>query len=394
MQCEEIGYNKALELLHNCSTKHGFLAAQNKTDNGNYDRVWARDSMICGIAAIISEDKKLIKTLKNSLKTLMKYQHKQGEIPSNVDPLKKQVSYGGTAGRVDAQLWFLIGFGQYIRKTKDVEFLNKHMPSFEKTINLVQIYEFNHKNLIYIPKTGDWADEYIQDGYVLYDQVLYYQAFKEYAELLKNLKKSNKKAKDKAENIRETIRQNYWLDKKNLEKAFHKNLFKRYADKKYEYFLPFFNPSKYGTHFDLFANSLTILCGIADEKQTKKVHKFVDNLKKTPPCFFPVITKRDILWKELENNYGKSFRNNPYEYHNGGIWPMTLGFYSASSSNKNGKNKVCNMIDELNKKRNWEFNEVFHGRSKRPHGTPYQAWSAAGAIIAHQSIENNKEVFP
>lgn len=45
-----ISYSKAIELLQRCSSEQGFLAsAQNIS---NYKRVWARDGVICGLAAL------------------------------------------------------------------------------------------------------------------------------------------------------------------------------------------------------------------------------------------------------------------------------------------------------------------------------------------------------
>ena len=51
---KNIDYKKAIELLQNASSKEGFLAsAKNIT---NYKKVWARDGVICGLAALASAD--------------------------------------------------------------------------------------------------------------------------------------------------------------------------------------------------------------------------------------------------------------------------------------------------------------------------------------------------
>ncbi|MFP4656665.1 MAG: amylo-alpha-1,6-glucosidase [Candidatus Woesearchaeota archaeon] len=388
---EHESYGMAVDLLRKCSRKDGFIAAKERTTNGNYHRVWARDSMICGIAAIMSGEPELLKTMKDSLKTLMRFQHEQSEIPSNVNPETKGTSYGGTAGRVDAQLWFLIGFSQYVKKTKDMAFLRRYFNNFEKNIKLIRVYEFNHKNLIYVPKSGDWADEYVQEGYVLYDQILYHQAFKEYAYLLRKLGRSPKKAYEKAGIIKDTLQKNYWFKTSNVKHSYHRQLYERALADAKPFFMPFFNAAEYGKYFDLLANSLTILCGIATPTQARKIQDYVSAHHSLPPSFFPVITKKDRLWKELENNYRNHFRNKPHEYHNGGIWPMTLGFYAASKKKKG--RMIYAGIQDLNRKNNWEFNEVYHGKTKRPHGTKFQAWSAAGAVIAYQASFNDMEVF-
>ena len=60
-----VTFHKALALLHQVSTKNGFLASAENTSN--YQRVWARDGVICGLAALASADEKLIATFKNTL---------------------------------------------------------------------------------------------------------------------------------------------------------------------------------------------------------------------------------------------------------------------------------------------------------------------------------------
>ena len=41
----------------------------------------------------------------------------------------------------------------------------------------------------------------------------------------------------------------------------------------------------------------------------------------------------------------------------------------------------------------WSFPEYLHGQKYTPGGTQYQGWSAAAAIIAHNSLFENKQVF-
>ena len=112
-----LAYNKAIALLHKVSTPTGFTAAAVAEDN--YCRVWTRDSVVCGLAALLTHDEKLIETFKNSLVTIWKHQHAAGFLPSNVDANNK-VSYGGTAGRADAPAWAVIGLCMYSIHTKDL----------------------------------------------------------------------------------------------------------------------------------------------------------------------------------------------------------------------------------------------------------------------------------
>ncbi len=88
------GYKRALELLHAASTRNGFVAAVKEEDN--YRRIWTRDSALCGLAALSSDDEALKQTFKKSIETIFHHQHKDGFIPSNV-------SVDGTLCRLFAQ---------------------------------------------------------------------------------------------------------------------------------------------------------------------------------------------------------------------------------------------------------------------------------------------------
>ncbi|MGD9275831.1 MAG: glycoside hydrolase 100 family protein [Candidatus Pacearchaeota archaeon] len=399
-------YEKSIQILKSCSTPFGFRAAQ--ISEGPYSRIWGRDSMICSIAALTTNDKSLIKQVKKSLKTLLKFQHKQGQIPSNVDMKTKRVSYGWSAGRIDALLWFLIGFSQYVKRTHDRRFLKKHYEAYKKAFRLAQVYEFNNRGFIYVPKGGDWADEFIQEGYVLYDELLYYRAFEEFISLRKKIYKKNDFYEKKKSEIRKKILTNFLPNKskKNSESVYNKILFeKTLQKKKYHtpYLLPFFSPSSYGFRFDGFANTLAILFGILDKKNEKKLLKYVFNNfgKKTNyllPAFSPPITKKDPEWQHLIENYSIKFKNKPHEYHNGGLWPVVTGFFAAAISKKNPKEARnyllgINKANSQNGKSSWDFYEYLNSKNFKAKGTKKQAWSAAAGIIAYNSVIKKEACF-
>jgi len=204
------GYRRSIDLLRECATEYGFLATPQEHDN--YRRIWGRDSVIMGLAALLSGDEELIDASRRSLETLARNQGPHGEIPSNVDPATGRVSYGGTAGRVDADLWFVVGSGIYWRLTGDDEFLNRVVEALERARFLLGAWEFNTRGLLYIPPTGDWADEYLQSGYVLYDQLLYLQAQYEYCAIHKHLHQSeNHDLLDRVARLKHLIRANYYF---------------------------------------------------------------------------------------------------------------------------------------------------------------------------------------
>lgn len=381
-------YQKAIALLHEVSTANGFLASAENTSN--YKRVWARDGVICGLAALASGDEKLIATFKKTLETLAQHQHKIGTIPSNVffSEDKIEVSYGGLAGRVDAVTWFVIGVCQYVYYTKDVAFLEKNKVALEKCLSLLDAWEFNNKHLLYVPLSGNWADEYITDGYVLYDQLLRIWALRSYNHFAKETQLS-----EKIDSIKNQVEVNFQpntIGEKFHERAYNELDFKGYMPCS-------FSPSGYKTNFDAFANSLAVILNIGtDAMQNSILHHATTLASETKlelvPAFWPPIFESDEHWNLLKNNCKYEFRNFPYEFHNGGSWSMVNGFLGLALLSKSETKKattILNKIQEANALGNYSFYENFNTNTEAPNGVSFCAWSAAAEVMLQQSLNTN-----
>jgi glycogen debranching enzyme len=403
------GYRKAMQLVYDCSRKEGFLASP--TDSDNYRRIWARDGVIVGLAALMSAETALIDTFRATLETLAGYQGPHGEIPSNVDPGSGRVSFGGMTGRVDADLWFVIGCGEYWKETEDEHFIGRMLPAINKVRFLLGAWEYNNRGLLYVPATGDWADEYIQSGYVLYDQLLYLQALRTIA----TLRSEREGATDhdlmtRNSRLKHLIRANYWFEDGDdiPDDVYHEIIYKKArkaADRcAKRYWLPFFSPHGYGYRFDGFANVLASLLDVADDDIRRSVDRYIsDEIIQTGihllPAFHPVIKPVDGDWEELKITFSYHFKNRPYEFQNGGLWPMVTGFYCADLARRGKRdlaNRFLNGIHTANAMemggKPWAFPEYVHGRELTPGGTRCQCWSAAAAIMGHQSL-NGKPIF-
>lgn len=405
-EAETAGYDKAVELLHACSTADGFVASPSHSDN--YRRIWARDGAIISLAALLTGDGELIDTACQTLKTLARYQGPHGEIPSNVDPITDRISYGGTTGRVDADLWFIIGCGECWRVTGDNDFLETVLPGLEKVRFLLGAWEFNNRGLIYVPLTGDWADEYLHNGYVLYDQLLYLQCqrtlFRVHAAVHGS---SDHVLQEKFSRLRHLIRANYWFGGGAAsDDAYHEVLYRKglqaachCADR---HWMPSFSPSGYGYRFDAFANVLASLLGVADDEQRGKVDAFIageliNDGMPLLPAFHPVIEPLDEDWEHLQMMFSYTFKNKPYEFHNGGLWPMVTGFYVADLAYRHKTREARRYLQAIHRANAmvmdgeaWGFPEYIHGQKLTPGGVRHLGWSAAGAIIAHRALDGQR----
>jgi len=397
---------QALSLIQRCCTVDGFLASP--TEHANYRRIWARDGVIISLAALMANDAQLQQGVRNTLKTLARYQGPHGEIPSNVDTVTQRVSYGGTTGRVDASLWFIIGCGEYWQASGDNAFIEEYYPVLEKVRYLIGAWEFNNRGLIYVPQAGDWADEYLQSGYVLYDQLLYLQAQRTLYKIQSYIQQTEDHLfLERITHLKHLIQKNYWLHDNGdqVNNVYHNVLYEkglRATESCVDnYWLPFFLPTGYGYRFDAFANVLASLFNVANPQQTDLVDSYISNIVNPElpllPAFYPVIKPKDADWDELQMTFSYTFKNNPYEYHNGGLWPMITGFYVADLAQRRKNSDAERYLDAIDSGNSlgkngeqWSFYEYLHGRDLTPGGTCQLGWSAAATVIGHHSLKNEQ----
>ncbi|MGD2109103.1 MAG: glycoside hydrolase 100 family protein [Phycisphaerae bacterium] len=404
-----VGLAKATDILNECATEDGFLASP--TTKANYRRVWARDGTIIGLAALQTGNERLIDTARRTFLTLAEHQGPHGEIPSNVERVSGRVSYGGTAGRVDADLWFVIGVGEYWEATGDRETLECLVSAVERVSFLLGAWEYNNRGLLYIPQTGDWADEYLQCGYVLYDQLLYLQALRTLRLIHRVVHGTVDDAlAERIERLARLIHANYWSRKNGgiPGDAYHRVMYRKGRDtrqcREARYWLPSFAPQGYGYRFDAFANVLASLLNVATDAQRDSVDAYIrellaDRTIRLLPAFHPVIRPVDDDWEDLQTTFSYAFKNKPHEYHNGGLWPMITGFYAADLAQRGDMEaaRACLLgIHEANalpmEGKPWSFPEFVHGSEYTPGGTRHQGWSAAAAVIADAAL-SGRTVF-
>ena len=140
-----IAYKKALAVMRSASSANGFLASTIQTDN--YARVWTRDGVICGIAALASGELDLIDTFKQTLVTIFSNQHEDGFMPSNV-ATNGNVSYGGIVGRVDNPSWAILGLCLYAQQTPNMDFAKQNKTPVEKAFSVMAPGELNGKQFM------------------------------------------------------------------------------------------------------------------------------------------------------------------------------------------------------------------------------------------------------
>lgn len=381
--------DSALKTIYQAISEDGILASSIPIDN--YARVWSRDAVMTGIVGVLLEDKTIIDGLKSSLITLGNQQSSYGQIPSNVyfDKEKEafQVSFGTLSGRVDATTWWIIGACIYGKL--DTHFADTYKHKVYAALNILNAWEMNNRGLIDTPMGGNWADEYLTFGYTLYDNVLRYWSLKLVASLYKD-----SEIEEKSHKIKEIIEANFNVNSAST-LQFHKKAYEQIKNNSYDYWMSSFSASGYNTKWDMAGNSLALLLGLNDsERIVAFLEKLgVENGHNMFPVFYPIIKETDSEWNLLVQNHNYHFKNKPYHFHNGGAWPIFLGWLSLALHLNGANNYAKKILEnyELLMTQNEEnmFREYWDTENLKPHGTNSLCFSAAGYLMMKEYNYNN-----
>ncbi len=373
---------QAFQVLKNSSTAAGFLATA--TGDENYNRVWSRDSAITALAILLHEREELYPSVKASILTLAQQQNDQGLIPSNVAVAATEnasVSYGTLVGRVDAQTWWLIQTCLYLSKTQDLELKTKlKAPAFQ-VLNLLDAWEFNARHLVYTPLGGNWADEYILSGYTLYDNLLRYWALK----LCSSCWPEVQQLQQKILLVRNAIEHNFCSTKPTSEQTLHPRIFQTLQKQQIPFLPACFDAAQYTLQWDAAANGLALLLGFEIPGLTAYIKKFESEQQQIfIPSFWPVIQKQDAAWALLENQYNYSFKNEPYQFHNGGSWTVMSGILAMGLQKQSTElaRQIAQSYEQfLEQTDTFHFSEYISTNDFKPGGKQQMCFSASGYLF-------------
>ncbi len=368
----------ALEvLLHNA---HGPYHGLPRTAGWGYPEPYTRDLMFSILGIAVSENQKLLESIRKVLETLAKTQTERGHIPSLVHDKEDR-------GSSDTTPLFLLGVGIFRKTSGEHNFLQD---AVRKALTWMEYQSPSDRHLVAQQPTSDWRDEQWVTGYGLYLNTLVYS----YLRLMGQ--------NEKAEVMRREMSR-FIITGGTTHRHVHEGLVVKHK--------PYYAFWSYKIHsserFDLLGNSLAILSGIASPSRAEEMISWIEEecaaMKERgdlaidlPPNFFPFIKPEDPDW-----HYRYSAYNNPGEYHNGGIWPFVCGFYVAAlvaakrytlASEKlvvlthNIKVSFTGSVD-------FGFNEWLKAQDGKPMGQDWQTWSAALYLYAVKCVEEKRTPF-
>ena len=395
----DMAYEKAQAVLARECSPLGLMASPE-----GYPHVWARDSVITSLGAILTpghED-----CLRTSLQTLAGQQSDLGAIPNNVSVATGRLDHTN-AGSMDSNLWYILGHYINHRMTSDTDFLRAHWPSLERALLWLRYQDSNGCGLLEVHEAADWADLLANRFNILYDNVLWYAALRAMAKMAATLEKDGAQYDEMASDVRHKLRIVLWVGPESAEEwgptcpghtewqhtlsQVDPVLVKR------PFFLPYVAFRDYGDYCDVFGNLLSVLFGVANPAQERRILDYLYQVGIAEP--YPVRVLHPPIYpgsKDWREYYRNNNLNLPDQYHNGGIWPFVGGFYVAvlvkTGRQEEARRQLVKLaeVNRLGMNEEWEFNEWCHGRTGRPMGYPHQAWSAGMYVYAHRCVAEGK----
>ena len=323
---------------------------------------------MAGVAGLLVRDPVITAGLVRTLERLRELQGAEGQIASNFEMRQRgapHVSFGTLAPRLDATTWYLVGIALAAKAGAiDPE---PYRTSVQAVVRLLDAIEYNGRHLVYVPAGGNWADEYVYDGYVLYDQVLRAWGLRLCGAVFRESAFA-----DKAQAIDERIAVAYGP-----------------SDEAPRPHPPAaFSPLGVRDTFDLAACALLALSGTAPLLGAMALDFIAGHFLARdvlPPAFHPVIEEGHPDWPALRAYHLHGFRNRPHEYHNGGVWPIWLGWLALALAHTGRTGDLARLRAlveaRLAAQADFAFEEYWHGLTGAPGGTPSMAYTATGLLF-------------
>jgi hypothetical protein len=364
-------------LLHNA---HGSYHGLPRTAGWGYPEPYTRDLMFSILGIGISENPKLIESIRKVLVTLSTNQTDRGHIPSLVSDKEDR-------GSSDTTPLFLLCVSIFRKITGEHDFLQN---AISKALIWMEYQSPTDRYLVAQQPTSDWRDEQWVIGYGLYVNTIVYS----YLRLMDQHGRADMMLKEMRK---------FTITGGVQPRHVHEGLAIKHK--------PYFALWSYKIHnserFDLLGNSLAILSGISTLSRAEEMISWIEEecacMKKRgelaldlPPNFFPFIKPEDTDWRSRYEIY-----NLPGEYHNGGIWPFICGFYVAAlvAAKKYtlAMEKLVALTHSIKISSNgsvdFGFNEWLKAQNSKAMGQDWQTWSAALYLYAVKCVEEKRTPF-
>jgi glycogen debranching enzyme len=143
-------HERATDILQRCATSQGFRGS---ALNAGYPQIWAPDSAITALGAVVTGSETMLAAIRASLDTLAQFQSETGLIPLNVNPENGYIS-AENAGALDSNLWYVLLHYLHWLRSGDMDYLCRSWSSIDRAINWLTYQDMNECGLLETPEAA------------------------------------------------------------------------------------------------------------------------------------------------------------------------------------------------------------------------------------------------
>lgn len=377
---------RAIALLRANLTPAGVLAAAPtaRAEARGYTAIFGRDAAITALGMVVSGDRALERGAIAGLATLAAHQAPNGQIPKFVAPARREADFW-YLGCIDATLWWLVAVTlvdqSYAARGRRAGLGRRFRREIARAITWLQAQEHQRFFLLQQNEASDWADIMPRSGFVLYTNALWYR--------VKRMFDLPHTAETRA-----SLNGLFHPFSAGIAEYRRARLLNEYVVKRArarDLYLSFVNFSFFGEEGDVFGNLLAVLSGALSVSASRRTLDALRERKVHDP--YPVravvrpIRRKSALWRPY---MARHRQNSPWQYHNGGAWPMIGGFWIAALVRCGRRREARAALAQLARAcalDDWAFSEWLHGKSGKPRGMRGQSWNAAAFLFAQHLVD-------
>jgi glycogen debranching enzyme len=397
---------RSIDLLERASSTLGFVASPSFD---HYAQLWARDAAISSLGAIVTGEPDLIETAVRTMTSLARATTPLGQVAAVIQ-LDSESWDWGEGGVVDATAWYVILTAAVMEVTGDSTLADKHWPTVSKAMEWLRHQDVTGSGLISAAPSTDWMDSsLVRSGRTLSLNGLYHWAAVSTAKVARIVGEEPPVDPD---DLAWRINALFWptgevgperlmLLDQPPEQFPHGALISAYREatgRRRRHYLSHVIHSHFDEHCDVLANLVLICTEVADPEKSRVILDHlraasVDDPYPSRSLAEPVDPKEpsSMFVTEVETHLNPRWRNEPYQYHNGGIWPFVGGFHTAALALQGRDAEASTSLSKLaaaNELDGWGFHEWLHGVSGEPRGARGQTWNAGTYLLAEAAIRN------
>ncbi|MCG5515180.1 MULTISPECIES: glycoside hydrolase 100 family protein [unclassified Ectothiorhodospira] len=327
----------------------------------------------------------------------------------------------GRVAPVDSMMWWLILLVAYERVSGDTAFTRSRecQRGIRMILNICLQDRFEIFPTLLVPDGSFMVDRRMGVyGHPLEIQSLFFGALKAALAMLDDTEPDNQGVREQStkrlEQLVDYVRHYYWLDDDRLNRIhrFRTEIFGYDSENALNihpesipdwvsdwlpldagYLVGNLGPGRMDFRFFALGNLLSVLFGLADESQSRRVMHLYDQRWDDLMGMMPVkLCFPAMQGEEWRLKTGSDPKNIPWSYHNGGNWPALLWAFTAAALHA-GRGDLALRAREAATRRlaanGWP--EYYDGRNGRLIGRRAnynQTWSATALILTHKFIDD------